>query len=203
MIINSLFPTPVANFYLDHGITEQELKLIESYGNDESLHINEGNYSTKSTYVINNFPRIKQFISRSIDEYWKTIISAPVGCKPYITQSWINYTNKGQYHHAHTHGNSIISGVFYFNAVEGEDKIFFIKNHYNQIKIYPEEYNIFNSDKWWLPVKTGDLVLFPSSLAHMVNPVTTDQTRISLAFNIFARGFLGTQETLDELILDH
>ena len=202
MIINALFPTPVVQFHFDDGVNEEEYKLVESLGSSQSIHLNEGNHSTKSTYIINNFPRINQFVCESIDEYCKNIISAPVGCKFYITQSWINYTKFGEYHHAHTHSNSIISGVFYFSASEEQDKIYFMKSGYNQVKIYAEEYNVFNADKWWLPVKTGDLLLFPSSLAHMVEPVTSNKIRISLAFNVFAKGFLGSKDNLDELILN-
>ena len=33
-----------------------------------------------------------------------------------ITQSWINFTKKGEYHHPHAHPNSLISGVFYVEA---------------------------------------------------------------------------------------
>lgn len=202
MIINALFPTPVAQFHLDGGVTGQEIELVKLLGCSNSIHLNEGNYSTKSTYIRNNFPRINEFFYESIKEYWNSVIAAPVGCNFYITQSWINYTKPGEYHHAHTHANSIISGVFYFNALEKEDKIYFMKHGYNQIKIYAEEYNVFNADKWWLPVKTGDLLLFPSSLPHMVEPVTSDETRISLAFNVFVKGFLGSKENLDELILN-
>jgi hypothetical protein len=42
-------------------------------------------------------------------------------------------------------------------------------------------------------------VLFPSSLLHGVNPVEEDETRISLAFNTFFTGTLGTPKDLNEL----
>lgn len=201
MIVNNLFPTPVAQFHLNGGITKEEMLLVETLGESQSIHLNEGNYSTKSTYILNNFPRINEFIYYSVKEYWETVISAPVGCNFAITQSWVNYTKRGEYHHAHTHSNSIISGVFYFNADEQKDKIYFMKSGYNQIKIYPQEVNVYNADKWWLPVKSGDLLLFPSNLPHMVESVVSNQTRISLAFNVFAKGFLGSKENLDELII--
>ena len=45
--------------------------------------------------------------------------------KIYITQSWLNYTNFKQYHHAHSHNNSFVSGVFYLKADKNFDFISF------------------------------------------------------------------------------
>jgi ectoine hydroxylase-related dioxygenase (phytanoyl-CoA dioxygenase family) len=45
----------------------------------------------------------------------------------------------------------------------------------------------------------GDLILFPSHLLHSVDTVTTDETRISLSFNVFFKGELGNEENLNLL----
>jgi uncharacterized protein (TIGR02466 family) len=121
--------------------------------------------------------------------------------KPYITQSWLNYTKKNQYHHKHQHPNSLVSGVFYINADEKLDKIKFFKEDYQPIKLEIKEYNLFNSQSWWFTVKTGDIVLFPSSLTHMVETKEGDNTRVSLAFNVFVEGKIGDNKGLTELIL--
>ena len=42
-----------------------------------------------------------------------------------------------------------------------------------------------------MPVKTGDIVLFPSNLMHSVPKTEHDHTRVSLAFNSFWEGELG------------
>jgi hypothetical protein len=52
---------------------------------------------------------------------------------------------------------------------------------------------------WWFEVGTGDLVLFPSSLTHMVETVKGDQTRISLSFNTFPVGNIGEEVSLTGL----
>ncbi len=53
----------------------------------------------------------------------------PNNITPYITQSWLNYTETNQYHHKHQHPNSLVSGVFYINCDDKFDKIKF----FNQI----------------------------------------------------------------------
>jgi len=42
-------------------------------------------------------------------------------------------------------------------------------------------------------------VIFPSSLRHSVNVVQAEQTRVSLSFNTFAKGLIGSEENLTAL----
>ena len=58
-----------------------------------------------------------------------------------------------------------------------------------------------NSDTWFFPVKTGDLIMFPSSTTHQVETKQGNNTRISLAFNTFISGLIGEPECLNELNL--
>ena len=62
-------------------------------------------------------------------------------------------------------------------------------------------YNIWNSETWWFALETGQLVMFPSSTTHQVETKQGDNTRISLAFNTFYKGTLGSNKDLTELIL--
>lgn len=67
------------------------------------------------------------------------------------------------------------------------------------IKLPPSEWNVWNSESWWFEVGTGDLVLFPSHLQHMVETVQGEQTRISLSFNTFPVGLVGEEVDLTGL----
>ena len=49
---------------------------------------------------------------------------------------------------------------------------------------------------------TGDIFLFPSSLSHAVETKQGENTRISLSFNVFIKGTVGSNHDLTELILD-
>ncbi len=118
-----------------------------------------------------------------------------------ITQSWLNWTKPGQFHHKHAHPNSLISGCFYVKANKSSDKIFVYNEGYQQIKFPPAEWNLYNSESWWFPIGTGDLIFFPSRLTHMVVPVEGDDTRVSLAFNTFPIGYVGDEDDLTALHL--
>ena len=57
-----------------------------------------------------------------------------------------------------------------------------------------------NSESWWFEVNEGDVIMFPSSLTHMVQTVDGEE-RISIAFNTFLKGTVGDTNDLTELML--
>jgi uncharacterized protein (TIGR02466 family) len=189
---------------MDRPFTKQELKFVEDQKNHCSK--NEGNINTKDNYILNRkeFKNIKKFLDTACKDYLNRIICPKNNIELYITQSWLNYTEENQYHHQHAHPNSIISGVFYFNSDKDKDMIKFSSHiKYQQIKpeIDDTKFNLWNSGTWWFPVETGQLVMFPSSTTHQVDTKQGNNTRISLAFNTFYKGTIGSNTNLTELIL--
>lgn len=180
-------------------MTQDELSFIES----QERFANEGNTTSKDRKILKNkeLTDVREFIEDSIIEYFKTIHAPKFDVSLYITQSWANYTEEGQYHHKHAHPNSIVSGVFYPKANRAVDKIYFYKDGYERIKFPADEYNSYNSESWWFEVGAGDLILFPSHLTHMVQSKKDEDTRISIAFNTFVKGHIGSDENLTGLHL--
>jgi uncharacterized protein (TIGR02466 family) len=199
--IYGIFSTPVYQTKLNREFTKEEKKFIEKTKLD--VYKNEGNVTSNNNYILDTKPlkNIKKKLDEIIKDYFDKIISPANNIKPYITQSWLNYTETNQYHHKHEHPNSLVSGVFYINCHEEHDKIKFFNNRYQTIKPEVKNWNIWNSDSWWFSVKTGDVILFPSSLTHMVETKQGDNTRISLAFNVFIKGTVGNNKGLTELVL--
>jgi len=199
--IYGIFSTPVYQTKLNKEFTKEEKKFIEKTKLD--VYKNEGNVTSNNNYILDTKPlkNIKKKLDEIIKDYFDKIISPANNIKPYITQSWLNYTETNQYHHKHEHLNSLVSGVFYINCHEEHDKIKFFNNRYQTIKPEVKNWNIWNSDSWWFSVKTGDVILFPSSLTHMVETKQGDNTRISLAFNVFIKGTVGNNKGLTELVL--
>ena len=199
--INGIFPTPIYISKLNRELTNKELSFIDKTKLD--VYKNEGNTTSNDNYILNQkaFKELKTDLHLKIKDYFEKVISSTDATTPYITQSWLNYTETNQYHHKHEHPNSLVSGVFYINCNEEHDKIKFFSNKYSNIKPEVKDWNIWNSESWWFPVKTGDVILFPSSLTHMVETKQGDNTRISLAFNVFIKGTVGNNKNLTELIL--
>ena len=200
-VINGIFPTPIYMSKLDRKLTPLELKFVEKSKKD--FYKNEGNITSNNNYILNEkpFTNIKKELDLRVKDYFEKVISPTDAITPYITQSWLNYTEKNQYHHKHAHPNSLVSGVFYINCHEEHDKIKFFNDNYKTIKLEVKDWNLYNSESWWFHVKTGDIILFPSSLTHMVETKQGDNTRISLAFNVFIKGTIGNNKNLTELVL--
>jgi uncharacterized protein (TIGR02466 family) len=199
--VNGIFPTPVYISKLDRELTPLELKFVDKSKKD--FYKNEGNITTNNNYILNEkpFANIKKELDLRVQDYFDKVISPTDAITPYITQSWLNYTETNQYHHKHAHPNSLVSGVFYINCREEFDKIKFFNDTYKTIKPEIKDWNLYNSETWWFIVKTGDIILFPSSLTHMVETKEGDNTRISLAFNVFIKGTIGNNKSLTELVL--
>jgi len=199
--INGIFPTPIYISKLDRELTTLELKFVDK--NKKDFYKNDGNITSNNNYILNEkpFSNIKKELDLRVQDYFDKVISPANNITPYITQSWLNYTETNQYHHKHQHPNSLISGVFYINCNEKFDKIKFFNDKYQTIKTEIKEWNLWNAESWWFSVKTGDVILFPSSLTHMVETKQGDNTRISLAFNVFIKGTVGNNKSLTELTL--
>jgi len=199
--INGIFPTPIYISKLDKELTSLELKFVDKHKKD--FYKNNGNITSNNNYILNEkpFANIKKELDLKVQDYFDKVISPDNNIAPYITQSWLNYTETNQYHHKHAHPNSLVSGVFYINCHEEHDKIKFFNDTYKTIKLEIKDWNMWNSESWWFSVKTGDVILFPSSLTHMVETKQGDNTRISLAFNVFIKGTVGNNKNLTELII--
>lgn len=199
--INGIFQTPIYISKLDRELTKKELSFINKSKLD--FYKNEGNITSNNNYILNEkaFSLLKEDLYLRVQDYFNKVLSITDKVIPFITQSWLNYTEKNQYHHKHAHPNSLVSGVFYINCDEQFDKIKFFKEDYKTIRPEIKTWNLFNSESWWFSVKTGDIILFPSSLTHMVETKEGTNTRISLAFNVFIKGTIGINKELTELHL--
>ena len=65
-----------------------------------------------------------------------------------------------------------------------------------------EDYQSFNSSMFWFNVNNQELVMFPSYLRHSVPRNETKQTRVSISFNTWVKGTLGSELNLTELIME-
>lgn len=199
--IYSIFPVSIYRENIKEFITEENLDYVKNL--KQVTYGNVGNLTSRDTYVLKNkkFNNLNKILLTHINNYFEKIIDTSDNITPYITQSWFNYTEENEFHHQHSHYNSVISGVFYFDAIKEEDSIVFHKNNNDQISLTPKNYNLYNSTIWGFDVEKGDLILFPSTLEHSVKKKKGKNLRISLAFNVFIKGIIGKKEDLNELYI--
>lgn len=200
--IQGLFPTPVlfAKFHRDW--TKEEKEFFNETAKTTTQ--NTGNLTSQNRYVLDHpaMKEIREYYQFYVNYYMEKVYAPKHDVEAYITQSWINYTETGQYHHKHAHPNSWISGCIYVNTDREKDRITFYNDHYKRISLPTEKFNPYNSESWWFSVGTGDIVIFPSYLTHMVEQTTSNDTRVSIAVNTFLKGYIGDEFSLTGLHLN-
>ena len=173
----------------------------ENKGGDgvQPIHYNR---QSEDTFVLDRpeLANIRAFIEAKLHQYVTQIMASTD--KLVITQSWLNKSKKGESHHEHVHPNSLISGVWYPQIHEQLPPIQFCSKNQRDVALSSEKYNTFNSATFMLPMKKGELILFPSNLSHSVPANQSDEERISLSFNTWAKGNLGDIKSLTYLPLD-
>lgn len=101
--------------------------------------------------------------------------------KKYKMTSWVAKFQPGDFAHIHEHGHSDISGVFYYKTNENDgDLVFTSPNPFLKTsKLFA------GTELSWIhkPVE-GKILLFPGWIPHGVKTNETDNTRISISFNI-------------------
>ena len=201
MIIHHLFPEPVCFSKLERPLTKQELKTLDKYKKETKNNL--GNTITISNYILENkaLKNLKKDLHKKVIDYFNEVVCTSNSIIPYITQSWLNYTEPGQFHHRHEHSNSYVSGVFYVSADKEVDRIQFYKTAHEEIQLAVSKYNLFNSTTWQYPVQTGDVLLFPPYLTHGVEKKKGTNLRITLSFNVFFKGTIGRNEEMSELVI--
>jgi uncharacterized protein (TIGR02466 family) len=195
---NIIFATPLLYAHLDRDVTKSEIEAIK---NLEYTQI-ASNSVSKNKYILemSEFKELKTFFQGALNFYVKEIIK---GAEPeiYITQSWATKTIKNESHHKHSHPNSFLSGAFYVE-IETEDNItFYRRDRAFPLSIDPIEFNVFNSDSWKSNIKKGQLIIFPSNLEHATPFKKENNSRISISFNTFIKGAIGTEDNVTKLYL--
>ncbi len=189
--VHFLFPTPIMKTKVPVSFTEEQIQLV--YGTDIGKSV--GNRSSVSRRILDEpcMANLKKFAQECLDTWVEDIYCPrdPGSVKLEVTQSWLNYTSPGGFHHAHYHPNSVVSGVIYIVADNELDEIQFQQDTPKIWHIDNGKANEFNSNQYHVPVKTGDVVLFPSQTYHSVPELQGQLQRISLAFNSFFTGRLG------------
>ena len=202
-----LFPIPVLICPYPTDYTKE----LEWIRNAETRKENKGgdgqsythyNRQSEDTFVLDKpeLANIRAFIEAKLHKFVTEIMASTD--KLVITQSWLNKNKKGESHHEHVHPNSMVSGVWYPQIHESLPPIQFRSRGQRDVSLQTEKYNTFNSATFMLPMKRGELILFPSNLQHSVPTNQSDEERISLSFNTWPKGNMGDIKSLTYLPLN-
>ena len=108
-----------------------------------------------------------------------------------ITGAWVNASPPGAKHHP-SHPNNYLSGVYYVKAQPGANTINFLDPRMVVGLIRPpvNKFNEFNSESVTIEIESGELCFFPHWLRHSVKDNSSNEDRISIAFNIMFEDYV-------------
>lgn len=200
-VIN-LWPTPVFKTSINRNLDYLETNFLNK---EHNVHPLSENLRSDDTAILSHpaLTKISSFILDACNTYVKTIIDPKNDLDLYFLQSWISFTSRNQAHHPHYHTNSFLSGVFYYDVEENVDSINFYNNSngWNNRSMLHFDNNptVWVSKRITVPVKNGDLVIFPSYLDHGVDmKAHSNSIRKCIAFNTWFSGKMGTETALNE-----
>lgn len=200
--IQPLFAEPLFRMDLSHAISPEQVAFIK----DLKMLPNQTNQISEELYLFDRpeLASIKTAVHDALDTYARDVMGL-TGPKLYVTQSWSLLNMPGVGMHGHSHSNSIVSGSLYFTDLpEPASRMIFDRHRtYQQIQLKPEDArnNIYNAPLHAIVPKAGELLLFSSSLQHLVEPNPAATPRHSIAFNSFIKGTLGDFRNVSELKL--
>ena len=204
--IAAVFPTPI--YIKQYAITDQELDPIRTLIKSNLTSNKKDFYGAMSSnsYLLNDESckdlRIK--LKNYLQEYTYCYLGFQGEFE--FLQSWVSVKQPGQEHHPHSHANSIVSGVIYFDNLDDCEPITFIRPgtnsnlaQYSMVPSRNEINNEFTYTQVSFDVKNLMLILFPSYLMHFVGANKSQVNRYSMAFNAIPKYSLGLANDLTEL----
>lgn len=185
-----LFSSPVCEMIVEENLEEYYHKL-KSYDFYETLQPNSNKaFKSSNNFILNDFIELKEIILKYFNLFKNDIIHCNNDFV--ITTSWMTKCYKNSFSQVHSHKNSVFSGVLYFEDYDPASSIVFLDVYSkSSMDVRCAEYNIFNSKEWKIDVGKNKLIFFPSHLHHSIDFHQSDQTRYSLAFNLFPVGLIG------------
>ena len=193
--VDDLFPTIVVR-YENPQYENNNSKFIETVNN---LVFQEGMFGVSQTadhhlHIRDEFKSLFEWIQDCLYDYKKFFDYDCDNLTPCL--SWINKSTKFSEHRYHSHPNSFLSAIYYIST--NPTSTYFESPNtsiFNGIVVNSK--SKFNQNVWSSGTKSGDLIIFPSSLYHWTQPENFDGERLTLSLNIMPTGVVNKNSLLE------
>lgn len=200
-----MFPVPLYVNSYEGDITE-----AVRYMDSQEMHSPNSGYGmiSKNSYIIDHpvFEDLRSFFMECFKDFATNIMRYRYEDLQFA-QSWLTYKSPGQFHKAHTHPNTLLAGVFYYDFQPDDAAICFSKDvksigrsSFEPSLLDDYQQYPFSQEEIYFTPKQNDFIIFPSHITHGVPPNTTNRVRKALGVNALTKGTLGDQETISEII---
>ena len=193
--IEHAFSSPIIYVKVDNHLKLNELLIKEAYDwkkSDDGVNVsNKGSgWQSPPTLLQRETTGFKNFREIMLKAAALSVSNLNSKLKieeyNYKANAWININKKGGYNAAHHHGEFHLSGVYYIKNPEhkiGGGQIEFL-NSRNDYNIHKHIGGIAFASSLRVSPEEGFMIIFPSTLLHLVHPNNSNEDRISLAWNI-------------------
>ena len=199
-----IIPTAVYKDKLGYKLTSQQKDVLDNL----VIHPNE---LSEEMGILDRpeFKSMKDIVFSHVEKYEKDVCGFKSSLSFKLTESWYRETVPGHNHPDHNHPNSMLSGVVYLNVPKGDksheginlihiENRGVFKNHEFRYDYTPTKYNQITT---FIPVETGDIVLFPSYLYHFVtHNESRNESRRVISFNTFIQGRMSCENTYPNVL---
>jgi len=172
----------------EHSLTRKLIEIMDTFESTPQPLLNGGSQSSGNIFSSDRdcIKMIKKIIEKKILEYRQLHQSSAMFLKKWpekhVLHGWFISLKSGGALNSHMHKQGWLSGSLYLRlekqANSNAGNIVFSLDgggYPNGQKHYPTKV---------LDIKEGDIVLFPSSIFHYTLPVTSDRSRVTLAFDL-------------------
>ena len=182
-----LFPTEVYEdeiLNINNDILKNECLQLQKFSPNGVSVSNTGGWQS-SSFEKPISSEIEKLIDQIVIRLEKIYKDYNITRRPKLLNYWININSPGNYNISHNHTLSFFSCVYYVKVPENsgdliieraDDSAYFIQ--------YFEEINQHGAQAILFDTAENKLVCFPSWVKHSVGQNLSNDTRISIAFNL-------------------
>lgn len=198
MSIINLYSVPifVEQFQTKDCFTKEEISLLKKIELEKQYGDN-GNYLSKEIHILEKYKlnRIKNLCDQYVNNYTNSILGITDKFKMF--KSWLSMNVQGTQHEPHSHRNTMISCISYFDEFmsdqpmapisfwqDGLDQIF--KTF--QFRFSIKENNQYNNNVLTVYPKTNMIIIFPGWIKHETQKSNSSIERYCLGTNYFFEG---------------
>lgn len=198
MNIVNLFSVPILVEQLQNNdcFTKEEITLLKKI-ELEKQYGDDGNHLSKEIHILEKYKlnRIKNLCDQHVNYYTNSILGISNNFKMF--KSWLSMNVNGTRHDAHSHRNTMISCVLYFDEFmsdqpmapinfwqDGLDQIF----RTFQFSFNVKENNQYNNNILTIYPKTNMMIIFPGWIKHETQITNSAIERYCLGTNYFFEG---------------
>lgn len=198
MNIVNLYSIPIFVEQLQNNdcFTKEEVTLLKKI-ELEKQYGDDGNHLSKDSHVLEKYKlnRIKNLCDRYVSYYTSSILGISDNFKMF--KSWLSMNVNGTRHEGHSHRNTMISCILYFDEFmsdqsmapinfwqDGLDQIF----RTFQFRFNIKENNQYNNNLLTIYPKTNMMIIFPGWIKHETQISNSPIERYCLGTNYFFEG---------------